>query len=95
MNGESAVAVRFSDYESIDTVRGFVGYADWVWIDTVKNLPIDDINWPVLRKFKQCLVCPERWGRKGDIASYSEILRRMNYSVDAVMTNLECAQLWH
>ncbi len=91
---ESSIAVRFSHYESIDTVNKFVGTIDWVWIDTVETLPISKEDWPVLDKFKKCLVCPERWGREYDIVNYKNILRDMDYSIDAVMTSLICAESW-
>ena len=33
-NGESSIAVRFSEDESIETVIKYVDKVDWVWIDT-------------------------------------------------------------
>ena len=47
-----------------------------------------------IKYFKSCLVCPERWKRKSDIASYKKKLRRMNFFPDAVMTSKKCIKYW-
>tara|TARA_Y100001970_G_scaffold281852_1_gene393494 strand:- start:33764 stop:34351 length:588 start_codon:yes stop_codon:yes gene_type:complete len=92
--GERNVAVRFSELESIETVENFVGILDWVWIDTISNLPISKSNKSILDKFKKCLVCPERWGRPEDIPIYVEKMKAYNFQINAVMTSLKCSHLW-
>jgi hypothetical protein len=92
--GERSIAVRFSEDESLETVRKYVDKVDWVWIDTNTELPIDKNNIPIIDKFKTCLVCPERWGRKSDIIVYKEKLQDLGLNLEAVMTSLVSAQLW-
>jgi len=93
-NGESSIAVRFSEDESIETVEKYVDMVDWIWIDTNTKLPIDENNIPTLNKFKKCLVCPERWGRPSDIEKYKKILYNLNFNLDAVMTGKKYAKIW-
>ena len=92
--GEKKIAVRFSETESIETVKKYQGSLDWVWIDTYSMLPINAENIPILNNFKKCLVCPERWGRTEDIKFYKEQMEHLNFHIDAVMTSLECYKLW-
>ena len=41
-----------------------------------------------------CIVCPERWGRKNDIVNYKKILESLHYEPNAVMTSFDCIKLW-
>ena len=93
-NGNKNIAVRFSEYENIKTVEYFKELVNWIWIDTVTTLPINNKNLPVISNFKSCIVCPERWGRKNDITNYKKILKGLNYKPNAVMTSFDCIKLW-
>ena len=93
-NGESSIAVRFSEDESIETVIKYVDKVNWVWIDTNTKLPLDEKNIPILNLCKKCLVCPERWGRPLDIEMYKKIMLDLNFNVDAVMTGKKYAKIW-
>lgn len=88
------IAVRFSEFESIETVKNFKKRAEWIWIDTVTKLPIYKQNISIIKKFKSCIVCPERWGRKKDIKKYKKKLDQLNFIPDAVMTSFSCIKLW-
>ena len=93
-NGEKAIAVRFSEDESLETVNNYVDKVDWVWIDTNTKLPLDENNMSDLNRFKKCLVCPERWGRPFDIEKYKEKMIDLKFNVDAVMTNYKYIDDW-
>lgn len=93
-NGNKNIAVRFSEYENIKTVEYFNKLVNWIWIDTVTTLPIKSEILPIISNFKSCIVCPERWGRKNDIANYKKIFERLNYEPNAVMTSFDCIKLW-
>jgi len=93
-NGESAIAIRFSEDESIETVNNYTGKVDWVWIDTNTRLPVDENNISTLNQFKKCLVCPELWGRSKDIELFKLNLKKINFSVDSVITNEKFRMNW-
>ena len=37
------IAVRFSEYETIDLSRKLINKVNWIWLDTYKKFPIDII----------------------------------------------------
>ncbi len=88
------IALRFSEFESIDTVIKFNGLINWIWIDTFTKLPLNQNAINVLKGFKTCIVCPERWNRPNDISFYKDQLKNMKFSVNAVMTSKHSAKLW-
>jgi len=93
-NGEHSIAVRYSEDESLQTVKNYVGMVDWVWIDTNTKLPLDQNSIPILNQFKKCLVCPERWGRPEKISYYKASLKNYGIKMNSVMTSLIYASKW-
>ena len=49
---------------------------------------------PILRRFRTCLVCPERWGRPKDIPEYRQMMANVGFEPDAVMTSLDTVEAW-
>ena len=88
------IAIRFSEKESIDNAKYVINKFKWIWIDTLTKLPLKQKNINVLKKFKTCLVCPERWGRPKDIDIYKKKMKRLNFKPDAVMTSLKYVKQW-
>lgn len=88
------LSLRFSEYESIETVKNLKHKSKWIWIDTFKILPIKKSNIRILKKFKSCLVCPERWGRSYDIKNYFNKLKKLNYFPNSIMTSKKYANKW-
>ena len=93
-NGLKNIAIRFSEFESINTLKRFRGLIDWVWIDTFTKLPLNQKSLEILKYFKTCLVCPERWQRPEDISFYKTRLKKMKFSLDAVMTSENTIKFW-
>ena len=93
-NKEKNIAVRFSEYENIKLAEFFVNKVDWIWIDTVTKLPLNNSNINTIKKFKSCLVCPERWGRKKDIINYKKKMKKFKFAPNAIMTDLISAKIW-
>ena len=87
-------SVRYSEYESIETVKKFVNNVGWVWIDTFKTLPLKKNIVTTLKKFKSCLVCPERWGRPRDIKPYFKKMKKLNFFPNTVMTAKKHFKNW-
>ena len=92
--GQKNLAVRFSEYENILLASYFQNKLNWVWIDTVTKLPINNSNKKILSQFKSCIVCPERWGRKKDIEIYKHKLKKIKFKPTAVMTSKKYAENW-
>ncbi len=59
-DGEHRIAVRFSEYEPIESVLALAGQVDWVWVDCFSRLPLDADSANSLGDlFKICIVSPE------------------------------------
>jgi hypothetical protein len=96
--GERRCAVRFSEFETIDTALSLAGQIDWVWVDSFTRFPLDADGFGRLRQagFKLCLVSPELQGRR-DENEILDIRRRFasfGGEPDAVCTKLEMSGAW-
>ena len=94
--GKGHIAVRFSEYEPIESVLCLAKKAGWVWVDTFTRLPLTPASYSMIREagLKICLVDPERWGRAGEIRKYRGHLKRNAMEIDAVMTTAAHAAEW-
>ena len=86
---EKNIAIRFSEDESIATVKNYVGMVDWVWIDTNTRLPITSENKEILNQFKKCLVCPSKWYQADKINDYLNIMSKIRITINAIMTSVD------
>ena len=92
--GEKNIAIRFSEDESIETVKKYVDWVDWVWIDTNTIFPITNENKNILNKFKKILVCPALWDRPNDIKIYKQKMDSISFEIDAVVTSKYLTTTW-
>ena len=95
--GESRIAIRVSEYESIKSALLLQTQIEWVWLDCFNGFPLtieesDDLNNSALRI---CLVSPELHGHprgKKEIYSFQEKIQLFDLKVDAVCTKFP--ELW-
>lgn len=94
--GERNIALRFSEYEGLDTILAMKGRAAWVWVDCFTRIPLDRRSYAALKDagFRLCFVSPELQGRPQDIAPYRDQLRREGLAFDAVCTKLYNVPEW-
>ena len=94
--GENKIAVRYSEFESIETVLNFAGLVSWVWIDCFTKLPCDRAALEKLKAagFKLCLVSPELQGRPEDLPDYKNQLVQEGFKFDAICTKLHNIAAW-
>lgn len=93
-NNQKNIAIRFSEKEPIEISKLLEKKFKWLWIDTVTKLPINKKNLRVIKKFKSCIVCPERWGRPYEINKYKRKMKNLKFQPDAIMTSLKYAHSW-
>jgi hypothetical protein len=87
--GFKKLAVRFSEYEPIQSAIVFAGKAEWLFIDCPKDMPITRLAYKKIDgKFKTCLVSPELWGNQKKIFSFRKKLEKNGIKLDAVLTKL-------
>ncbi len=83
--GISKIAVRFSEIESIETCLHLKGKVEWVFVDNLTHLPVENDAFKILRKhFKLCIVSPELLNRD-ELGQVAEIL--IDNPIDAVLTD--------
>lgn len=94
--GERRCAVRFSEYESVDTALAIAGMIDWVWVDLFTAALPDAAALTRMKDagLKLCLVSPELQGRDpaGEIGAIRDHLDTAGIDLDAVCTKR--ADLW-
>jgi hypothetical protein len=86
--GEKRLGIRFSEYESIETVYSMKGLVDWVWIDCFTRNPLTKEMETTLHTlgFKLCFVSPELQQQPEKIAMYTRYFQENIINIDAVCT---------
>lgn len=94
--GERRTAVRFSEYESVDTVIKLEGLVEWIWVDCFSYMPMSSDLYKTLKNcgFKLCLVSPELQGRPEDIPQYRDTLKNGGIEFDAICTKQANIPTW-
>jgi hypothetical protein len=94
--GEDNVALRFSEYEGLDTILNMKNRVKWVWVDCFSMLPITHDSFTLLKKhgFKLCLVSPELQGQTEKIEQYKSQLESEQILFDAICCKIENIQRW-
>lgn len=84
--GWNKMALRFSEYESIETCLALKNKVEWVFVDNFTKLPVENDSFNILKQyFKICIVSPELLNRGVEIPSTKELVK--NYCVDAVLAD--------
>lgn len=94
--GERNIALRFSEYEGIDTLKVMKGKVDWVWVDTFTQLPLDQETAVRIKKmgYKLCLVSPELQGQPEKIDVYAKQIKEEQIVFDAICTKEYNIEKW-
>lgn len=95
-NGVKSIAVRYSEYEGMDTLRAMAGKVDWVWVDCFSTIPIGKKEYDILKSlgYKLCFVSPELEGRPEDIEKYARTLVDEGMLFDAICTKAYHIEKW-
>ncbi len=94
--GENNLAIRFSEFEGMDTIFNMKTKVSWVWIDCFTRLPITIDNFSKLKELgmKLCLVSPELQGQEEKIHEYKKYLNENNINLDAICTKIYNMDKW-
>ena len=85
-SGETRIAARFSEYESIYNIKALRKYIQWVWVDVFTIIPITYDIFKTIKNLnlKICLVSPELQGQNDKLNKYIEYLKDNKIQLDAV-----------
>lgn len=94
--GEEKIALRFSEYEGLDTVAAMQGKVRWVWVDCFSKLPLDSDIFNNIKKmgYKVCIVSPELQGQPEKIEEYKAQLETYNICPEAICTKAYNISKW-
>lgn len=95
-SGETRLAVRFSEYEGLDTVLAMQGRVQWVWVDCFSYLPLTADIFARLQTagLKVCIVSPELQGRPEDIVPYRDQMAAAGIVPHAICTKIHNFATW-
>ncbi len=95
-SGENNLALRFSEYEGLDTIYNMRGKAKWVWIDCFTKLPINYNNYLQLKEwgYSLCMVSPELQGQPEKIKEYANYLKANGIQCDSICTKNYNIDTW-
>jgi hypothetical protein len=95
-NGEKNIAIRFSEFETLESVLKWKHMVKWVWVDCFYSYILTKEVEKLLHEhgFRICLVSPELQGRENDITVYKNMLKDENIIVDAICTKYKNFDLW-
>ncbi len=94
--GEHNIALRFSEYEGLDTIRNMSGKAIWIWVDCFTKLPITRTVYNEMRDlgYKLCLVSPELQSQPEKLEEYKKYMSDECIIMDAICTKSYNIQKW-
>ena len=94
--GEKNIALRYSEYEGLDTLEKMQGKVNWVWVDCFTKLPINNEIYRKIRNmgYKLCFVSPELQGQPEKLEIYKKQLIKENIIFDAICTKEYNIEKW-
>jgi bifunctional N-acetylglucosamine-1-phosphate-uridyltransferase/glucosamine-1-phosphate-acetyltransferase GlmU-like protein len=94
--GIKDIAIRFSEFEGIETILNMKGKVDWVWVDCFTTNPLTIENYYSLKEggFKICFVSPELQNQPDKIESYKNYFNERNIKLDMVCTKYYNVSKW-
>jgi len=90
------IALRYSEYEGLDTIRNMAGKVQWIWVDCFTKLPLNhEVHAELMALgYKICIVSPELQAQPEKIVEYAEQLNREKIKPDAICTKLANIERW-
>jgi len=94
--GVRQMAVRFSEWEALDTVLAIADKIDWVFIDVYTKNPLTPEVYEKIKAagLKICFVSPDRWDRADEIDEMVKYFAQNKIEVDAVIVGDKYAEKW-
>ena len=94
--GEKNIALRYSEYEGLDTLENMQEKVDWVWVDCFTKLPVNNEIYRKIKEmgYKLCLVSPELQNQSEKIEKYAKQIKNEKIEFDAVCTKEYNIEKW-
>jgi bifunctional N-acetylglucosamine-1-phosphate-uridyltransferase/glucosamine-1-phosphate-acetyltransferase GlmU-like protein len=94
--GNKNFAIRFSQFEGLDTILNMKGKVDWVWMDCFDKNPLTKDIYIILKEagFKLCFVSPELQNQPDKIVEYKIFFQEQQIVLDMVCTKKYNISKW-
>ncbi len=94
--GEKNIAIRFSEYEGLDTILNMKGKLKWVWVDCFTQNPLNKEIYIKLKQegFKLCFVSPELQNQSEKLKEYKDFFEKENIIMDMICTKSYNIDKW-
>lgn len=94
--GEKNIALRYSEYEGLDTLEKMKERVNWVWVDCFTKLPINNEIYRKIKNmgYKLCLVSPELQNQKEKLELYAKQIKDEKIEFDAICTKEYNVEKW-
>lgn len=94
--GEKRVALRFSEFEGMDTIRNMAGKVEWIWVDCFSKFPLSNEQYQEMKAlgYKLCFVSPELQGQAERLEDYKKETCNKNIIFDAICSKEYCIKKW-
>jgi hypothetical protein len=95
-NGEKNIALRFSEFEGIDTIIKMKDKINWVWVDCFTINPLTKEIYDKLKylNLKICFVSPELQQQPEKILEYKEYFQKNDIILDMICTKYYNIEKW-
>lgn len=96
-HNEHNIAIRFSEFEPIESVLKVKQMVKWVWVDCFTKFPLTPTTYKKIKdaELKICLVSPELQGHSIDmITQIKEEIKDNQYEIDGICTKVYNIKLW-
>ena len=97
IKNEKNIALRFSEYEGLDTIIKMKDKVKWVWIDcfTKNPLTLEIYNELKSMNYKLCFVSPELQNQSEKILEYKEYFQKNDIILDMICTKHYNIEKWN
>lgn len=94
--GISDIALRFSEYEGLDTLVAMSGKVKWVWVDCFTRMPLNVEIFNRIKEmgYKICIVSPELQAQPEKLEQYAEFMKNSGITPDAICTKIYNIEKW-
>jgi bifunctional N-acetylglucosamine-1-phosphate-uridyltransferase/glucosamine-1-phosphate-acetyltransferase GlmU-like protein len=95
--GETNCAIRFSEYEGIDTILNMKNLVKWIWIDCFTQNPLTLKIYKIFKNagFKLCFVSPELQNQNKQLENYRDYFYENNIILDMICTKYYNINRWN
>lgn len=95
--GEKRMALRYSEWEGMDTIRRMAGQVNWIWVDCFTKLPLTKADYLEMKQlgYQVCLVSPELQGQEEKIELYRRQIEEEGIELDAVCSKIYNIERWY